>query len=195
MSIENAKTDQRRVDEKDRRIVEYLIQDPQATIQLIATKLGYPPSTVQKRLQKLIQNEQLGRGLYVRDWVAAGFPLKSRIDLKVNKIALAKGNSGPPENARTSTDVTDGVPQLPPPPSRRIFTQAQLARYIKHELSVLYQGSLVVESVAVLFGGGADLSVTVHATHQQVVWDFVLNALGVLQAVEGSTTAEEAYTY
>jgi DNA-binding Lrp family transcriptional regulator len=184
-----------RVDAKDRRIVECLIRDPQASVQLIADDTGFPPSTVQKHLARLLEKDQLGRGIYVRDWAATGYPVKTRIDIEVSMAALAIGEGGPPERSRTVEDRPNPAPQLPPVPARRMYTQEDLAKYIKEELSRQYQSSIIVESVSVLMGGGgADLSVILYSANHGDVRDFVLNGLRVLRGVTKTTTASEVFS-
>jgi DNA-binding Lrp family transcriptional regulator len=181
-----------RVDDKDRRIVECLIRDPQASVSLIADQTSFPASTVQKHIAKLVDHEHLGRGIYVKNWAAVGYPFKSRVDIEVNRGALATGNGGPPNIEQSPGDP---VPILLPRPAHKIYTQEQLALYIRNELCKVYSGKLIIESISLLMGASADISLVIHTTEPAVVWAFVSTGLGVLGGVMNTTSAYETISY
>src|SRR4249919_1218254 len=133
------------LDEKDVRILRAVIDSPQATVEKIAEDCEIAMSTTQKRLSFLIQNGFLERAIYVVDWAVVGFPLRFRIDIRVNLRDATQAEGG----TRPSGAKPNALKQL----ALHIF------RLAKKE----YRDSLIVQDVIVLFGHQVDLCVTVRA--------------------------------
>lgn len=64
------------LDDKDLRIIDYIIQHSDARAEDLARTLDYPLTTVHRRLLNLLRSEVLERGLTVRNWSAIGYPLR-----------------------------------------------------------------------------------------------------------------------
>ena len=168
-------------DEKDVKIAEIIIRNPQITVESIAEFLGIPESTVSKRLADMLRERQLARIIEIRDWTAFGYPLRYRIDIKVNQRELRMGRGGPPE-----ADAP------------KIANQKQLATYIKDTLPTLlpqeYKGQLIVRDVTILLGQQADLTLVVRAKDYETILEFVTNGLRVLGGVDTTMTSQEAWS-
>ena len=184
------------LDEKDLSIIECVIRNPQASVEFITTQVEFAASTVQKRLADMLDNERLARIIQVRDWSAAGYPLRYRIDLKVDQVALRQNRGGPdselPEpNADEETEFVRGPL---PRPTRPISSQKKLARYIKNQLAQHYRGRLVCLDATILLGQEFDMSLTIRARDTQVILDFVTNGLRVLGGVQSTMSSHEAWS-
>jgi DNA-binding Lrp family transcriptional regulator len=201
---DNDRVDMPELDDKDKRIVAYIIGHPEATNDQIATALDIPASTFQKRFADLTgKNGCLGRRLVVYDWKTAGFPLQYRIDVVIHQRNLSRAEGGPmyADIGRVNTilDSGDALAPLPFPiggPNARIRTQKQLARYIKDILPTHseFQGKIVVENIAILLGQSADISLTVHAIDTDALLNFVTNGLRALGGIQGTMTSQEAWS-
>ena len=164
------------IDEKDQRIIEYLIANSSASVELLAEKVALPPSTVQKRLSRLFQESYLERAIRIVDWAAVGYPLNYWVDMKVNLRSLQAGQGGL---------VGD---------RGRVDSPKRLANYILNVLSADYKGSLIVQDVIILLGSPADLSVALRAKDHHAVLDFVTVGLRSLGAVDSTTTFHAAWS-
>jgi DNA-binding Lrp family transcriptional regulator len=210
------------IDEKDQEIIKCVIRDPQAEIDDLARETTFPPSTVSKRISQLQRTERIGRGFRILDWKKVGYPFRYRVDVKVNQRKLALGDGGPaqgppvpgtvhanftiegrPVEVRFSQEQPKSkvrpaeLPPLPPQPEKDIYTQQELASYIKNVLgqSPAYTHQLVVESVTILLGGpDADLSILVRAKEPEIILSFVTDGLRVLGGVQSTTTSQEAWS-
>jgi DNA-binding Lrp family transcriptional regulator len=184
------------VDERDHLILEYLIRDPGAEIGLIADQTGIPPSTVSKRIAQMLRTKKIERGLRISDWAVAGFPFRYRIELAVEPVELGTGNGGPIQQPRGKPRPPE-LPPLPPSPKQEIYSQEQLATYIKEDLpkSQPFRHELVVESVSIVLGReGVDLSVLVRARDPAVISRFVTYGLRLLGGVRSTITAYESWS-
>lgn len=85
-----------KLDDRDLEIIRQVIDNPEATVEQIAQKLPFASSTVQKRLAAMLETDRLARVIEVRDWTAAEFPFRYRIDLLINQIALREPAGGGP---------------------------------------------------------------------------------------------------
>lgn len=164
-----------RLDYKDRRIVEAIAQNRQASIPLISQIANIPQSTVSKRLAELIRTNRIGRVLEIFDWPAAGYFRRYRIDILVDQRALGRGEGGHHKE-------------------ERIDTQEKLGEYIKYRLSQKYIGRVVVVDVGILLGHAADLTVIVYAKGRNAIRDFITNGIRRCGGVESSSTSEEIWT-
>ncbi len=191
------------IDEKDFRILQCLIHYPEATVDFISDKLGYSPSTVQKRLADLQAGNQrrFARVMEIRDWDAAGYPLRYRIDLKVDQIALRAGKDrgGPvnePDEAEDPVGDEDGAPIHLPTPANKINSQKRLARYIKQQLAVLptFKDGLLCIDVTILLGQEYDMSISLRARDAEVVLEFVTKGLRFLRGVHSTATSHESWS-
>jgi DNA-binding Lrp family transcriptional regulator len=160
-------------DEKDRLIVKGVIAHPEISNEELAKSTGLPLSTLHKRLAELLRRKCLERVIRVIDWRAVGYPLRYRIDIRVNNRELHRGASDPIGG---------------------IDSQKKLAIYIKTVLPKQYSGSVIVEDVIILLGQAADVSVLIRAKDPHVVFDFVTEGLRRLAGVEMTTTSHEAWS-
>jgi DNA-binding Lrp family transcriptional regulator len=159
-------------DDKDRAIVNFLIKNPGAAVGQVAEGLGYPPSTVQKRIGRMLDDKSLERIIRVLDWSAIGFPLHYWIDVKVRLYELRRTRTG-------------GV---------SIDSPKKLAAYIMHELSKRYDQRMIIEDVYILLGSPADLSISIRAADHECVLEFVTNTLRGLGSIESTTTFHAAWS-
>jgi DNA-binding Lrp family transcriptional regulator len=169
-------------DDVDRQMMECIIQNPRATVQglvqqLEARHIRMSESAIQKRLADLLTEKRLERVMIVRDWVAAGYPLRYRINIKANMRELRLGRGGPPDDTQT------------------IDSQKKLASYIKDVLARRYQDRLVILDVRILLGYDADLSVTLRTKDTKTIFEFVTEGLRVLGGVDSTMTSHEVWTY
>jgi DNA-binding Lrp family transcriptional regulator len=169
-------TRQHMLDEKDQRILESLMREPDASVESISVQVGFPQSTVQKRLAELLREKFIERIIRVVDWSAAGYPLRYWIDVKLNLRYLQMGQGG-----------RMGDPQ-------KIGSPKKLAAYIMDKLAKDYQ-DLIVHDVTMLLGSPADLSVYIRAKNHRVVLDFITNGLRSLGGVDSTQTFHEAWSY
>ncbi|MDX2181556.1 MAG: hypothetical protein SFV18_18320 [Bryobacteraceae bacterium] len=195
------------MDEKDSRIVDCVIRYPQITVEHIAQLTQIAESTVQKRLADMLADERLARVIEVRDWKAASYPLRYRIDIKINQIALREPEGGGPPKLiepETRTEVTpfnpsdddDGAPVVFPEPVRRVSSQKRLGRYIKNQLSRIpdFQGRLVCLDATILLGQEYDMSITIRARDTDSVMDFVTKGLRFLRGVSSTMSSLESWS-
>jgi DNA-binding Lrp family transcriptional regulator len=182
-------SEQNRANNKDRQIAQEIAQNPRASIPLIAKLTGIPESTVGKRLAALMQAHRIGRILQIFNWPAMGYQRRYRIDILVDQRSLTKGEGGlyePPPKL--------GEKDRPKAETQRIYTQEQLAIYIKYTLGKKYEGRIVVLDVSILLGHAADLTVTVCARGGKSILDFVTNGLRPLGGIQSTSTSEEIWT-
>lgn len=189
------------LDEKDLKIVESIILYPQASIEFIAQRTEIAQSTVQKRMSDMFAAERLARAIEVRDWKAAGYPLRYRIDIKVNQIAFREAQGGGPvqyEEPATGVGLEDedGSPIPLPKPAHSITTQRRLGRYIKTQLARVkhFQGRLVCLDSTILLGQEYDMSLTVRAKDVEIVTDFVTRGLRFLRGVQSTMSSLESWS-
>jgi DNA-binding Lrp family transcriptional regulator len=164
------------IGDKDQCIIEYIITNPGATVELIGDKTGHPVSTVQKRLSRLFQESLLERAIRVVDWAAVGYPLSYWVNLKVDFRALQSRSGG--LKAETL----------------RVNSTKGLATHIMKSLSLQYRGALIVQDVIILLGSPADLCVLLRARDHHAVLDFVTSGLRGLGVVESTTTFHAAWS-
>ena len=176
----------REANEKDRNIIDCLINNPHASVKTLSKQVGYPPSTVQKRVASLIRTKRLGRILRVEDWGYAGYPLRYRVDIKINQAELRRAQADAGGSDEVHSDVQPGTE---PPAGQRA-----LAKHIKQTLAKAYAGSLIVEDIVLLLGQQADVSIIVRSRDANSVFDFVTNGLQRLDGVEGTMTSHEAWS-
>lgn len=163
-------------DEKDRKIIHFLLLHPAAQVEEIARDLKYPQSTVQKRISRMLHDECLERVVRVVDWSAIGYPLHYWVDVKVRLYELRKGRTGSPGQQSF------------------VDSPKKLAGYIMQVLPKAYGERLIVEDVIILLGSPADLSISIRAADHHVVLDFVTSALRNLGSVESTTTFHAAWS-
>jgi DNA-binding Lrp family transcriptional regulator len=189
------------LDEKDQLIAECILLYPQASIEAIADETRIAVSTVQKRLAEMLAREQLARIIEIRDWKAAQFPVRYRIDVQIDQDALMEGGGGGPK-AISESDISDAdgdpdeVPMNLPRPAHEIRSQQALGRYIKNRLarSARFRRRLVCLDVVMLMGAAYDLSVTVRARDTDAVTEFVTRGLKSLRAVGRTTSTLEPWS-
>jgi len=165
------------LDEKDLKIAASIIRDAKVPVARIAKESNIPESTVQKRLGALIDQGIVERVIRVKDWSAAGYPLRYMIEVEINQPELSIGQGGPHGEQRT------------------IETQEKLAEYIKDALPQKFLGSVIVQDVTILLGREhADLTVTARARDHKAIRDFVTKGLRSLRGVHSTVTAQEAWS-
>jgi len=175
--------DSEKLDEMDRMIVECVIHNPRITVHGIVQRLDehyktpMSESAVQKRLAELLSQRRLERVIQVRDWTAADYSFRYRVDLKADMRELRLGRGGPPDD------------------DQPVDSQKKLCHYVKEVLGRRYQGRLVILDVTILLGQQADLSITLRAKDSKAILDFVTEDLRVLGGVEATMTSHEAWTY
>ena len=168
--------DEGSLDAKDVRILRIVMNSPQASVEGIAGDCGIPASTAQKRLSFLIHNGFLERVIRIVDWAEVGYPLRFRIDIRVNLWDAARVGGG------------GRHPTVKPNALRRLALH--VSRLAKEE----YADTLVVQDVIVLFGHQVDLSVALRAKNHEAVFDFVTARLRELPGVESTETFHEAWS-
>ena len=161
----------------DQRIAECIIRQPKVTVEQLADELSLSPSTIQKHLSELFEGRHIERVIAVRDWAGAGFPLRARVDIRVNMRELKAGRGGLPDD------------------EQKVDSQKKLAQYIAEIVPKQFRGRLVVEDVAILLGHDADLSLTIRVKDQKVVLDFVTEGLRMLGGVDATMTSFESWSY
>lgn len=188
------------LDEKDQAIAHAVIRYPQATIEELAEQTRIAASTVQKRVADMLARDQLARVMEVRDWRAAHYPLRYRIDIKVHQPAFMEDAGGGPVVAKpaetSADDDPDEGPLALPPPGHKVTSQKELGRYIKNRLAraECFRGRLVCLDVVILMGHAYDLSVTVRAVDANAVTDFVTRGLRFCRAVAETMSSLEAWS-
>lgn len=186
------------LDEKDQRIAEAIIRHPEASIEDIAEHTRIAASTVQKRVAEMIGREQLARIMEVRDWKAAHYPLRYRIDIRVHQPAfMDEEGGGPIQVANIESFVDDDPDEVPlalPIPAQKITSQKKLGRYIKNRLAraEYFRGRLVCLDVVILMGHDYDLSATVRAVDTDAVTDFVTRGIRFLRSVAETMSSLES---
>jgi len=169
------------LDPTDRKIVDCVIENPSVTVEGIVKYLDeqdvqLSESAVGKRLAEL-NKSKLERIIVVRDWVAAGYPFRYRIDIKADMRELRLGRGGPAKEPQT------------------IDSQKKLCAYIKDILGRKYHGRLVVLDATILLGQKYDLFITIRARDPKTVLDFVTEDLRILGGVADTLSSQEAWTY
>jgi len=141
----------------------------------IAGALKESEGTIADRVKRLRDEGRL-HDVTVVDLVSAGFPLKYRIDIKINPRELRE-NKGKAENH----------------PERKISSQKALARYIATSLphDERFAGSVVVEDVTIALGDRADLSATVWVKSHEAIFSFVTEGVRSISGVDSTSTCHE----
>jgi DNA-binding Lrp family transcriptional regulator len=170
------------LDPTDIKILDCLIENPRMTVEAIVKYLDghqvqLSESAVGKRLAELLNEKRLERMIVVRDWVAAGYPFRYRIDVKADMKELRLGRGGPAKEPQT------------------IDSQKKLCAYIKDVLGRKYHGRLVVLDATILLGQKYDLFITVRAKNPKTILDFVTEDLRILGGVSETLSSQEAWTY
>lgn len=192
-------------DEIDQQIARYLVADPTATDESIASSLSIHKNTVQRRRRTMQDEHVLAPATEVLDWRAIGFPFRYRIDIQVNPVALRdEKQGGAPEDC--PDELKPGFP---------INTQERLARFIRSNLVHYvtwrlkhhkedsdrprnefqdFAKLLIVHDVTILLGHQADLSVMVRAKTQAALRKFVTSGLRMMRGVNSTDTSQEAWS-
>ena len=206
--------EKRPLDEKDREILQFIRKNPSASIAEIAAaeKVRMPIPTVQKRVQRLINEGHLERIMRVVDLRSLGFKEKVRINLKISPHRLQIHEGGPvfvdnPDAKTTSkrNRKTDKVslypnPEAVVPTDAQIGTQQALAEFIFSKVArearpeANFAENLILEDVEVLIGGSEDMTITLHAKDLDTVGEFVVNAILMLGGIQGATTGKVIFS-
>jgi len=146
----------------------------------IAKQLKEPVRTIQNRVDRLRLEQRL-EDVTLVDLSAAGFPLRYRIDIKINPRELREGKGGRP-------DLHE--------PKHQVSTQKGLAKYIVETLarSAAFKDRVIVEDVTIVLGDPADLCAVVQVKTHQDVFRFVTEGLRRLGGVESTSTSQEAWS-
>ncbi len=179
-------TRKRTLDQIDRDIVACFRQDPGMTYEVIAKQLTAKPSTVEKRVRRLIRREVLKRTVEL-NWQKLGYEFRYRIDILINSEKIRR-NKGRSRDTKATTRAND---------ARQFDSQEHLAQYIKDRLipaleknhGGAFTANLIVEDVVILLGGSADLSVTLWAKDLHLARLFVTEGLRKLPGVNQTSTA------
>jgi DNA-binding Lrp family transcriptional regulator len=162
-------------DEKNREIMDYIYNHPNATVAEIGVEVGLKREATQKRIARLYSSGKLKRQLAV-DLDALGYTNRFRIDVNVSPADLREEQNEEIKKIKHNSDIKND--------------QIALALQIMG----LSTKDLIVEDVSVLLGDPADLSVTVRSTQDlKYIFDFVTAKLRPLKGVVKTATCVESW--
>ena len=172
------------LDDKNRDILKYVMENPRATLTQIADHTKIPLGTAQKRVQRLLHDKYLERVLRVVDLGKLGYQSRHRIDIFINPRELRHNEAG----------YGDYIGQ--------IHNQQELAAFIMNVLpnqkigdaEKTFGDGLLVENVTILLGHRADLSAIVWVRDKNVLTRFVTDGLRQSAGVQNTNTALEAWS-
>lgn len=173
----NERRRNRRPNEREQAILEYLRMNPRATYAALQVATGLKAHEVEWALKSMSRKKWIESGFRVSP-TALGYPVRYRVDIWVIPMKLREGLGG-----RVQDHDGAGVRLV-------IDSQKRLGRYIMETLAEepAFKERVLVEEIHILLGGPADMSATVRARDNESMMNFVLDGLRSCEGIQQTST-------
>jgi DNA-binding Lrp family transcriptional regulator len=167
----------RKPNEREQAILEYLRINPRATYAALQVATGLKSHEVEWALKAMSRKKWIEDGFRVSP-TALGYPERYRVDIWVIPLKLREGLGG------RSQDVDAQGQRLV------VDSQKRLGRYIMESLAKdsAFRDRVLVEEMHILLGGMADMSATVRARDNDAMLEFVVSGLRICEGIQQTTT-------